>query len=479
MVSRVSSRQAGRVALKCAALLLLIDLTPAFARSKSISSKSYAPVSTPNTVLHTFAGEPSDGRNAAGGMTFDGTTLYGSTRDGGSHNAGIIFRLNPDGSGYSILHHFAGGASDGDGPEYSLVVSSSTIYGTTFNGGSGGNGTIFAMDTSGSNFRLLHSFPSETNDGKFPSELLLVGSTLYGMTEQGGAANLGTVFKIDTDGTGYARLHEFANGTGDGHLPFGGLTLAGSTLFGTTAQGGSHNNAGTIFKIDINGANYALVREFTGVSGDGFNCEHKLTLLGTTLYGVTNQGGTNGTGTIFKINTNGIGYGVIFSFEGTSGNNGHPSSALTLVNDHLIGATDPIDASFPDLIYSIALNGSGFGVLYRFNGPTSEGREPLGDLTVIGSTTYGVTSQGGTGSGVVYALGLPTLKIGSVNHSTGHFVLTGQSFPNSSVTIQTSPDLVTPFQFLGTTTADANGIFNYDDASVTGVSSRFYRAVSP
>jgi uncharacterized repeat protein (TIGR03803 family) len=299
------------------------------------------------------------------------------------------------------------------------------------------------------------------------------------MTEQGGADNLGTIFKINTNGTGYATLHQFATGIGDGHLPFGGLTLAGSTLYGTTAQGGS-SGAGTLFKIELNGSGYMLLHQFTGVQGDGRNIEHSLTLVGTTLYGVTNQGGKNGTGTIFKINTDGGGYSVFYSFEGSTGNDGHPSSPLTLVNGHLVGSTDPIDASIPDIIYSIALDGSGFGVLYRFNGPTTEGREPTGDLAVIDSTMYGVTSQGGTGRGVVYALALPILKIVSVNHSNdGHFVLTGQSFPNSSIAIATSPDLATGFMPFDTTTADANGVFQYDDDGVAGVPMKFYRAVEP
>jgi len=451
--------------------------------SAALSLCHASPLVASNTILHTFAGEPNDGRAPAGGITLVGNVFYGTTRYGGAHNDGTIFRMNPDGSGYSILHHFAGGMNDGSGPTGTLVVAGSTIYGTTINGGPNNFGTIFSIDISGSNFVVLHTFPTGTDDGTFPpGTLVLVDSTLYGVAEQGGTDNLGTIFKIDTNGANYAKLHDFATGTSDGHLPLAGLTVAGSTLYGTTAQGGtSGNNAGTIFKIDLTGTGYMLLHSFTGIHGDGYNPEHTLTLFGSTLYGVTNQGGTAGTGTIFKINTNGTGYGVLYSFEGSTGNDGAPSSALTVVEDHLIGSTDPINANIPDLVYSVGLDGSGFGTLYRFNGPTTEGREPGGDLAVIGSTLYGVTGFGGTGRGVVYALPLPTLKIDAVSLSNdGQFFLTGESFPNSSINIEASPDLATDFISLGVTTSDANGVFQFEDNLGTpGPAMKFYRAAYP
>ncbi len=479
MSSPVLSERFGYLVIGGFVRFLLINFTAA-----GLLAQGLPLVLASNTVLHTFAGGANDGRAPSGGMTLVGNMFYGTTRYGGAQNRGTIYRMNLDGSGYSILHHFAGGTNDGDGPQGSLIVAGSTIYGTTFNGGASNFGTVFSMQTSGSNFAVLHTFPTGTNDGTFPgSSLVLVGSTLYGVTELGGAANLGTVFKIDTNGTNYATLHQFVAGTSDGHLPFAGLTLSGSTLYGVTAQGGSGGNSGTIFKIDLDGTNFGLLYQFKGPSfGDGYNIEHRLTLVGTTLYGDTNQGGTAGTGTIFKINTNGTGYAVLYSFEGTTGNDGHPSSALTLVDDHLIGSTDPIDSTYPDILYSIKLDGSGFGVFYRFNGATTEGREPGGDLVAIGSNLYGVTSYGGggTNNGVIYTLALPTLKIVSMNYSTdGHFLLSGRNFPNSSLTIEASSDLITDFIYLGTTTADANGVFQYDDAGVAGVPMRFYRGVSP
>jgi len=434
----------------------------------------------PNVILHNFAGEPNDGRNPAGGLTLSNNVLYGTTRYGGLHGIGTIYRMNRDGSAYAVLHDFAGGAADGSNPIGTLVLSGSTIYGGTFNGGPNNLGTVYSIQTNGSSFTVLHTFPTGSGDGAFPcAPLVVVDTTLYGTTEQGGSDNLGTIFKMNTNGTGYGKIHDFVTGPTDGHLPLTGLTLAGSTLYGVTAQGGNTNNAGTLFKIGLNGTGYVLLHQFTGIHGDGYNPEHTLTLIGSALFGNTNQGGTAGTGTIFKINTDGTGYDVLYSFEGSTGNDGHPSSALTVVEDHLIGATDPIDNSIPDLVYSIALDGSGFGVLYRFNGATSEGREPGGDLAAIGSNLYGVAAFGGTGGGVIYTLVLPTLKIIALDRSSNsQFSLTGQTFPNSTVTIEIFPNLQADPTESYQTTADSSGLFQFDDSNAN-VLARFYRVTIP
>ena len=117
--------------------------------------------------------------------------------------------------------------------------------------GGGAAGTVFKINTDGTGYGLLHTFTgTSTGDGANPTaDLLLVGSTLYGATPVGGAANLGTLFEVNTDGTGYSVLHSFAGGPGDGANP-GGLILAGSSLFGMTGAGGT-SNLGTILSFPV------------------------------------------------------------------------------------------------------------------------------------------------------------------------------------------------------------------------------------
>ena len=438
--------------------------------------------SAANTVLHSFAGAPNDGRNPSG-LTLVNNVLYGTAAFGGPNNGqGVVFRMNTDGTGYTILHTFLGGSNDGARPGGKLIVSGSKIYGVTQNGGTNNFGTLYSMDLSGANFVVLHSFAGGVNDGAFPGlSFVLLNGTLYGSAELGGPDNLGVLFKVNTDGSGFTILHGFITGPTDGHLPIGGLTLAGSTLYGTTAQGGTTSNGGTLFKIEPNGTGYTILHSF-GAAGDGFNPEKELTPVGNTLFGVTNQGGTAGTGTIFKINTAGTGYSVIYSFESTAGNGGSPSSPLFPLGNRLIGSTDPLHAPIPGLVYSIRDDGSDFVVLYRFNGSNTEGREPGGSFSAMGPNLFGMAQFGGTSGvngGVIYSLLLP-LNITAVNYSPGgSFSLTGQTFSNCPLTIQIFSNLQDDPAESHQISSDSAGNFQFGDMDAASEPNRFYRAVVP
>ena len=114
-----------------------------------------AQASANTKILHSFTGGSSDGTS---NLTLSGSTLYGMTFQGGSGGAGTIFQINLDGTGLTILHNFTGGPSDGANPLGSLTLSGSTLYGMTFSGGANNDGTIFKVNTDGTGFQLLHSF---------------------------------------------------------------------------------------------------------------------------------------------------------------------------------------------------------------------------------------------------------------------------------------------------------------------------------
>src|SRR6266851_9911525 len=103
---------------------------------------------------------------------------------------------------FTTLHSF--GNSDGANPRAGLITNASgnILYGTASGGGSSGNGTVFAVNTDGSGFTTLHNFTEgrvvayllTNSDGAYPSAgLLLSGSSLYGTTWQGNTNGLGTV----------------------------------------------------------------------------------------------------------------------------------------------------------------------------------------------------------------------------------------------------------------------------------------------
>jgi uncharacterized repeat protein (TIGR03803 family) len=159
------------------------------------------------TVLHTFSG--SDGANPFAGLISSGNTLFGTTENGGSSGSGTVFAINSDGTGFANIYNFTGGI-DGAAPMAGLVLSGTTLYGTTSAGGSSSNGTVFAINTDGSGFTNLYNFTAlsgstaTNNDGANPADgLVLAGNTLYGLAGAGGELGNGTVFSIRTDGSGF------------------------------------------------------------------------------------------------------------------------------------------------------------------------------------------------------------------------------------------------------------------------------------
>src|SRR6185436_7453078 len=106
-----------------------------------------------------------DGAMPWAGLVASGNRLYGTTREGGAGDRGTVFAINMDGSGFTNLHHF-NGRPDGSHPYSELVLLGNTLYGTTDGGGASGKGSVFAVNTDGTGFTILHSFTND--DGASP-----------------------------------------------------------------------------------------------------------------------------------------------------------------------------------------------------------------------------------------------------------------------------------------------------------------------
>lgn len=267
-------------------------------------------------VLHSFNPGVYDGASPYGSLIQgqDGA-LYGLTWGGGSKASGTVFRMNADATGYSVLYSFTN-SPDGSAPDSGLAQGSDgVLYGTTYYGGANHAGTVFKLNTNGTGYAVLYSF-TNSPDGAYPYAGLLQGrdGALYGTTYGGGASNLGTVFRINTDGSGYSRLHDFGNSP-DGSTPFAGLVQGeDGMLYGTTSAGGV-SLLGTVFAINTNGSGYSILHHFAGFSGDG-GAPKAGVIQGAdgALYGTTVMSGTAGDGTVFKVNTDGSGFMLLHSF---------------------------------------------------------------------------------------------------------------------------------------------------------------------
>ena len=263
--------------------------------------------------------------------------LYGTTEAGGSANNGTLYKINPDGSGFAVLHSFTAGttaatfAGDGGAPRGGLVFGSDgVLYGLASRGsatpGAGlndSNGVLYRIAPDGSGYRVLFSFDQRlaATGGIMPNALIQGrDGVLYGTARAVGIAAVGAIFSIRTDGTGFTQLTNFSRATpANGHSP--ATPVAHATdgfLYGTTIGGGARN-VGTVFRMRTDGTGYQVLYSFVSANqSNGYN-PSDIFFQGRdgSLYGRTTEGGAfvNGDGDLYKIRTDGTGLRRLHSFD--------------------------------------------------------------------------------------------------------------------------------------------------------------------
>jgi uncharacterized repeat protein (TIGR03803 family) len=196
--------------------------------------------------------------------------FYGATPGDGYNSVGTVFEMSTNGA-LNVLWIFFG--TDGLNPNGLIQGSDGYLYGTTGNGGTNNLGTVFTISTNGT-YTNLYSFIGG-NDGASPVSGLVQGSDgyLYGTTYGGGSSGNGTVFAINTNGTGFTTLYHFSAGStnssgvytnSDGANPQAGLILSGNTLYGTTSAGGNWGY-GTVFSLTLPGPQLTITHSGASV----------------------------------------------------------------------------------------------------------------------------------------------------------------------------------------------------------------------
>jgi uncharacterized repeat protein (TIGR03803 family) len=350
------------------------------------------------TVIWNFSGG-SDGADPEAGLLLSGSTLYGTTFSGGISNAGTVFAVNTDGSGFTNLYSFTGG-HDGANPVAGLILAGNMLYGTASAGGSSGDGTVFAVNTNGGGFSLLKTFTG-ANGANPEGTLVLSGSELFGTTFAGGTDGLGTIFEISTNGSGFASRYSFTGALDCGN-PYAGLVLSGTELYGSTSGvSPSIADYGSIFKISTSGTGFTVLKTFLAGDGTGANPYGGLIVSGSELYGTT-ESGTPGYGTVFKLTTAGGSFTTLSSLPIGSGGYA-PYGSLVLAGSVLYGTTSTGGADGYGTLFEVNINGNGFITLTTFAG-NNGAASPAGQLGSSGGTLYGATSTGGSANdGTVFA----------------------------------------------------------------------------
>ena len=314
-----------------------------------------------------------------------GRPIQGS--DGKLYGAGsAVFRVSPDGTAFEVLHAFSC-ETDGCGSGASLTAGrDGRLYGTTFNGGPDGGGTVFRVNPDGRAFEVLHAFICATDgcasvegsDLSGPGPSLTEGrdGKFYGTASTGGPAGGGTVFRVNPDGSAFEVLHAFT--CDDWCTPIGGLTAGrDGKFYGTTYANGDIAFGGSVFRVNPDGTGFEVLHVF-GCDDGCFPIADLTEGRDGKFYGTTQFGGARFRGTVFRLNPDGTGFQVLHAFSCAEGCN--PVGGLTAGSDGKFYGTTLSGGGASDagVVFRVNPDGTAFEVLHAFSCESSTRCGPSG-----------------------------------------------------------------------------------------------------
>ncbi len=369
------------------------------------------------TVLYQFT-DRADGASPLAGITLDQQgRIYGTTVSGGTHQDGVVYRLVHEDGGWilSPLHTFQG-PPDGSSP-YSRVIfgPDGVLYGTTFEGGSADDGTVFSLQPPATACKtalcpwletVVYSFTGGADGGEpYYGDLTFdQAGNIYGTTYFGGSSGNGVVFKLTRSGSGWTEsvLWNFTGGS-DGGAPYAGVIFDSSgNLYGTTSYGGSSYN-GTVYELSPTQSGwsettlYSLTQNDNGIGAPGVIMDARGDLFGMTgqeagaAYELTPQ---NGSWSFRLLQT-------------FSGEYPGPLAAPTLdSHGNLYG---PLPTGGPPgangEIFKLTPSGNTWIYTPFFDFDVNDGALPIGSVTFDASgNMYGTTEAGGRDWGTVWEI---------------------------------------------------------------------------
>ena len=190
--------------------------------------------------------------------------FYGTTFNGGLHGDGTVFRVTSSGE-YQVLFNYGDGMNifaplirAGDG----------NLYGVTSRGRPTGDGIVFSI-TSGGSLTVLHNVGGGGAEGlnQVGCLMLATDGDFYGTNNLNGASGWGVLFRMTPTGT-FSVLHDFA--WDSGASPQATLLQhTGGVFYGSTAVGGINNGVdGTFYSFDVGAHPSVRFLPETGKSGD-------------------------------------------------------------------------------------------------------------------------------------------------------------------------------------------------------------------
>ena len=278
------------------------------------------------TILHNFIGTGARNPNGKLLLASDGK-LYGVCKYGGNaanmYRGGVIYKMNTDGNSFTIIKQFNNNGNDyspigqlTEGPGGELYgITESTIFGNY------DQPVIYKINKDGTGYTILKSL-NPNLEGRLPKEgLLLSGSYLYATFAEGGIFSNGTIVRIQTNGTGFQVLKNLTYSNSEGVTPLCGLTAASNgRMYGVNSFGGV-NGGGTLFSMLPNGTNFIVHKAFDFNITGYINFGRLLQASNGKIYGTNLLAGVNGGGSCYGINTDGTGFTILRNFNFNEGYN--------------------------------------------------------------------------------------------------------------------------------------------------------------
>ncbi len=302
--------------------------------------------------LYMFTGG-ADGGAPQGSLVADGATLYGVAEVGGANQAGVLFAFNPTSGAQTVLYSFPTGAGTPTGP---LALSGGVLYGTASSGGSDRQGSVFAYNLATNSFATLYSFTGGLNGSNPLGGVTVSGGFLYAAAEYGGDSSGGVIFKVDIATGAETPLHEFGYDS-NGTFPNAPPVLVKGVLYGATLYGGTPSTVcfgtfgcGVLYSIDLASKAFNVQHSFDYVN-DGALPSQGLLYNGGKLYAATELGSTLGFGTLWSYDPATSSFATLYSFSSdTDGAN--PGTRLLAARGVIYGTTNGGTANGSGTVFS-------------------------------------------------------------------------------------------------------------------------------
>jgi uncharacterized repeat protein (TIGR03803 family) len=346
-------------------------------------------------------------------------TLYGTAPGvkGSRDCCGEVFQLTMSGDSWEerkLLRFNHVDKVYGRYPQSGLIAGSngSTLYGTTYLGGSHQVGTAFELQPSGEGWTpgLVWTFGTGRHAGGFypAGELIADGNgALYGVTLQGGTHGFGVIFELSQSGGSWVEtvLYNFRGGK-DGANPSAALYMdTPGSLWGTTAGGGGMCGCGTVFHLVQSGGSWieTVVHRFGHGSDGALPLSNLIEYSSGNFYGTTDIGGQQGLGTVFELFPAQDGWKerVIYNFcslkDCRDGEYSSAGLAWGATYGTMFGTTFEGGAAGLGTVFSLTYSGGGWNeaVVHSFAG-NRDGADPFGGVILDGNgNLYGTTTEGG------------------------------------------------------------------------------------